>query len=110
MKVILDFENGKCIVKKTDGDKNFHTSTWSLAESNFLYKVKQEIQKMGYDVIKKRMYKDGHMVDDTQQYIRTRSWNGKDGEFCIYNTNYSLFDAGLIFNKDNEIELSLIVG
>ena len=37
---------------------------------------------MGYDVIKKRVWKDGHLMgDDETQYIRDRNW-----KFAIYDS------------------------
>lgn len=42
-------------------------------ESAFYYALKKKLIEMGYDVIKKLMWKDGHMVDDNQYYIRSRS-------------------------------------
>lgn len=44
----------------------------SKGESLLLYHVKTMLLRMGYDVIKKRMWKDGHLVDDSRQYVRTR--------------------------------------
>lgn len=110
MKVTLDFENYKCVVEREVGDPRFHRSGYTLAESTFLYHVMQEIKKQGHDVIKKRMRKDGHLVDDTQQYIRTRKFNslkGAKGEFCIYNKNYAIYDAGEQFNEYGRVILGL---
>ena len=98
MKVKL-LENS-CVVTKEAADKKYYGSNWSDVESTFLHHVKQELIKQGFDVIKKRMWKDGHMVDDTQQYIRTRK-PGSDPTpdwFCIYNSSYAVFDAGDSFN------------
>jgi hypothetical protein len=87
-------------VEKTKGDPIFRNTQWALAESTFLYHVKSQLLKAGYDCIKKRMWKDGHMVDDTQQYIRDRK-----GEWCIYNDAYALYDAGEEFNKMGLVNL-----
>jgi hypothetical protein len=87
-------------VTKEKGDPIFHRSNWADAESTFLYHVKKQLQNAGYDVIKKRMWKDGHMVDDTQQYIRERNW-----EWCIYNNSWATYDAGEIFNEDGVVYL-----
>ena len=32
------------------------------------------LQKLGHDVIKKRMADDGHLVGEHLEYIRTRTW------------------------------------
>jgi hypothetical protein len=85
MKVTLNKYNLE--VKKETGDKNIYS------ESTFLHKIKKELIKQGYDVIKKRMAKDGHMFgSDTTQYIRSRDTkeNRKMGGFYVYDGNYAL--------------------
>lgn len=103
MKVELNLEKNTCKVTKEAGDPRFTRSNWSLPESTFLYRVLQELKKQGYDVIKKRMVKDGHMVDDTQQYIRTRNYmkisEPTPGEFAIFSHVYAMVDLGEEFNK-----------
>lgn len=109
MKVNLNFDKNICLVSKEKGDPIFRHTTWASAESTFLYYVKQELIKQGYNVIKKLMWKDGHLVDDTQQYIRTRHWGdlNVDGEFCVYNSEYSIVDAGETFNKHGSYRLRI---
>lgn len=109
MIINLDFEKHTCTVIKENGDPVFHRSNWSDAESTFLYHVKKALINQGFDVIKKRAWKDGHMVDDTLQYVRTRklSCEGSKDEFYIYNSNYALWDAGEIFNRDGQVILAL---
>lgn len=99
MQVKLNLKKNTCEVIKEKGDPHFSSSNWAEAESTFLYHVLQNLKKQGYDLIKKRMWKDGHLVDETQQYLRTRSWRGEEGEFCLYNHAYALCDLGLEFNK-----------
>src|SRR5512135_2206665 len=99
MKVEFDTFGG-LVVTKEEGDPVFKRSGWALAESTFLYHVLQELKKMGYDCIKKRMWKDGHMVDDTQQYIRDRKCR-----YGFYNAFYAIFDAGEQFNQEGVVNL-----
>jgi hypothetical protein len=87
-------------VTKEKGDPYFKSSGWGLAESTFLYHVKKKLIGAGYDCIKKRMWKDGHLVDDNQQYIRDRK-----GEWCIYNDGWQVFDAGERFNQTGVVIL-----
>jgi len=106
MKVTLD--RNICMVEAEPGDPKFRTSGWAYAESTFLYHVKKELEKRGHNnLIKKRMWKDGHMVDEKQQYLRTRKFNN-NGDFCILNGNYSIYDAGLLFNERGWVELSVV--
>jgi hypothetical protein len=112
MKVELDFKQGICKITKENGDPYFKNTNWSDAESTFLHYVKKELIKQGYDIIKKRMWKDDHMVDDRQQYVRTRKWtvNGNEDEFCIYNNFYSILNAGEEFNEKGEYILNVLTG
>lgn len=64
-------------VDRTDDDPRvFWDSERGSGESRLLYHVKRALLRDGYDVIKKRKYRDGHYTDgktrDTQQYIRDR--------------------------------------
>ncbi len=112
MNVKLDLQTGTCVVTREAGDPLFKPAGWlghgnytNGPESTFLYHVKRELQKQGYDVIKKRMGKDGHLVDDRQQYLRTRKWTHDGGisEFCIWNSSWQIWDAGERFNQDGEV-------
>jgi hypothetical protein len=107
MNVTLDFEKHVCKVVAEKGDRKFYKSGWGNPESAFLYKVKNELIKQGYDVIKKLMCKDGHLVDDKQQYIRSR--RRIKNEIMIYNSNYAIHDAGEEFNKNGEYELLIVL-
>ena len=108
MKVTLNIENGTCTVTKEKGDPRFKSTQWAQAESTFLHHVQKELIKQGYDLIKKRMWKDGHMVDDSQQYLRSKKGLDKPGTFCILNGNYSIEDAGIEFNKEGIVTLMVI--
>ena len=62
---------------------------------------------MGYDLIKKRMWKDGHMVDDRQQYIRARKKTGDpERDIMIWNTFFQIRGANEDFNR-GEVFLGL---
>ncbi len=100
MKVEINKTNHIVTVTKEKGDPSFHSTGWGLAESTFLYHVKKELEKQGYDCIKKRMWKDGHMVDDNQQYIRDRR-----GNWCMYNDAWQIYDAGEKFNQNRVVYL-----
>jgi len=97
MIVKLNIEKKTCQIVKEKNDKRFKISGWASAESTFLYNVLKELKDEGYDFIKKRMCKDGHLVDDHQQYIRTRNIKRKH-VVCIFNGCYALYDIGLEFN------------
>jgi hypothetical protein len=106
MQVELNLEKRICIVTKESNDPVCSGIVNAKGESRLLYLIKKELIKQGFDVIKKRMYKDGHLVDDLQQYVRTRS--SKKG-FMIYNNSWACYGAEEPFNKDGRVVLAVEV-
>lgn len=88
--------NGICVIAREAGDKKFYN------ESVFMHHVKLALIKQGYDVIKKLMYKDGHMVDDHDYYIRDRK-----GRFGIYDTESAVRPMYEPFNERGEVVLAV---
>jgi hypothetical protein len=94
--MLVKITGNQCVITKETMDKKFYGMS---GESLLLYKIKQELQKQGFDVIKKRMQKDGHMYgDETLQYIRTRNPKAKDF-MMIYDGNYAVRAMTDDFNK-----------
>jgi len=90
-----------CKVTRESTDKKLYN------ESLLLHKIKLELIKQGYDVIKKRMWKDGHLYGhDNTQYIRTRNKKAKDF-MMIYDGNYAIRFNYEDYNKG---ELILNIG
>lgn len=58
---------GSIVVDRQNGPKIY-------SESAFWHQLKTELQKQGYDVIKKLMWKDGHLTDDNLYYVRSRKY------------------------------------
>ena len=95
MKVTL--KDGRCIVEREPGDPKFHGVTNAAGESRLLHHVKRELNKQGFDFVKKRMWKDGHLVDNLQQYLRER--RPVDGRvLAIYNDAWAIRGAEVDFN------------
>lgn len=93
-----------CLITWQKGDRS--ANFWN--ESRLLHQLKKHlILTYGLELIKKRMWKDGHMVDQEQQYIRTTHWKSKAPHICIYNPNYALYDAGQQFRQAKIIELRI---
>ena len=96
----VDLTTYQCIITRETNDPKIYN------ESLLLYKVKNELIKQGYDVIKKRMWKDGHLYgDETLQYIRTRNPKAKDF-MMIYDNDYAIRPMVEDYNKD-ELVLSV---
>jgi len=46
------------------GDPKFYGVQFARGESRLLHQIKIVLNNNGFDLIKKRMWKDGHLVDD----------------------------------------------
>lgn len=96
-------ENNKLLrvyIQKTDKDKR----VWN--ESHLLYKIKNTLRTMlGMDLIKKRMWKDGHMYGSEEtQYIRSRKVNTPES-IMIYDGDYAIRDMSKQYNRHEQVTL-----
>ena len=92
--MIFKIDGATLVIEREEDDPKFYGG-----ESRLFYRIKNNLNSMGFDLIKKRMWKDGHMVDDLQQYLRTRSCHSKSPHIYIYNNNWALFGAEEEWNK-----------
>lgn len=91
---VISEQGAQLVVLKEEGDKRYRASEWTAdPESTFLYHVKKALNKHGFDLIKKRMWRDGHMVDDLQQYLRTRSRRSETPHIYIHNPKWAIQSA-----------------
>lgn len=78
MKITLNYERGECLVVREEGDPRPSGIKGGKGESYLLHLIKKALNGMAdpegrrFDFIKKRMWKDGHLVNDFQQYLRER--------------------------------------
>ncbi len=63
-------------------------------ESLLFHAVRNELRRQGFDVIKKLMWKDGHLTDDSRYYIRERSW-----KFAVFFEFYQQNNAVADYNR-----------
>ncbi len=71
------------------------------SESLLYYKIKCILNDAGFDVVKKLMCKDDHLVADTQYYIRDRR-----GRFSLHDTEYAIRSLVDVFNSFEAVELT----
>jgi hypothetical protein len=96
----VEIKGNRCIVTREKGDPRFSGSVNAAGESRLLYHIKNILNKQGYDLIKKRMHKDGHLVDDLQQYLRARKRSGDPKkDICIYNGMWNIKGAEEYLNE-----------
>jgi hypothetical protein len=89
-----------CRVEREPNDPRFRS------ESQLLHRIKIALNKQGFDLIKKRMWKDGHLVSEHVQYLRAKS--PKSPCLAIWNERYQIEDAGERFNTVGKIELQAV--
>ena len=88
------FWEHKAVLVREEGDPKFYGDT---GESRLLYHAKRLLNECGFDLVKVRMWKDGHLVDDLQQYIRARK-GSKGPHICIYSTFWAIHGANVPWN------------
>ena len=97
MKLILN--NTTLTVIREDNDPKYYGTLNGAGESKLLHAIKKELNKQGYDLIKKRMAKDGHLMDDMQQYLRTRKKGAGIADIYIYSGFWAFEGANDRFNR-----------
>jgi hypothetical protein len=117
--MIVTIVDRTCYVYRQHGDPIFRPnrsgSSWSPpgwygAESRLLHHVLRILNARGYDLIKKQMWRDGHMVGtEHTQYLRSRNVRGKLS-LCIYHADHAVEIAAESFNVLGRIELAAEYG
>lgn len=92
-------KNNCCNVTAEPGDKPIYSKT------AFFHRLKKVLQSQGLDVIKKLMWKDGHLTDARNYYIRDRKWR-----FAIYDGDYQIRDLVKEYRDDGEVQLDVVWG
>ena len=95
MYINIDWKRQTAEVIKSWDDPEIYT------ESSFFYNVKKTLQVMGFDVIKKLMHKDGHLMgDNNSYYIRDRRWR-----YGIYDNFWAVRNVVTEFKDEGKVEL-----
>lgn len=98
---LLSTGRGRCVVTREPGDKKFGRNREGL----FLRYVARALIAQGFDVVKKQMVKDGHIVNKEQYYIRERTLkNGR--QFAIFNDRFAETDAGEDYSNKGQVVLA----
>lgn len=78
-----------------------------MNESTLLYHVKLALNDSGFDLIKKLMWKDGHLVCDYDQYLRVRTSRSKTPRIYISNSSSAIFCAGKRLTEYGRVDLQI---
>ncbi len=96
----IEFHETYILVYREKGDKAYYGVINAAGESALLYAIKKLLNLQGYDLIKKRMHKDGHLVSEMQQYLRTRKPSGNpDKDIYISNSQWCIEGAEIDYNE-----------
>lgn len=117
--MIVSIVGHSCYVYRQPGDPLFRPnhcrSSWSPpgwygADSRLLHHVLRTLNARGYDLIKKRMWKDGHLCGtEHTQYLRSRNIRATPS-LCIYHANHALEIAAESFNVLGRVVLRVEYG
>lgn len=95
----IEFKNTSIIVHRESCDPKYYGILNAAGESRLLYAIKKHLNALGFDLIKKRMAKDGHLVDNRQQYLRTRKPSGNPNlDVMIWNGMWIIRSAEEDYN------------
>lgn len=117
--MIVSIVGTSCYVYREPGDPVFRPnrsrSSWSPpgwygAESRLLYNVGKILNRRGFDLIKRRMWRDGHMFgSEHSQYLRSRNLKTTPSLY-IYHADYALEVAAESFNVLGLVGLEVTYG
>jgi hypothetical protein len=96
--------DGRHVIASTCPDTKFYS------ESAFWFALKKELnanhnhQGEGFDLVKKVMSRDGHMVggDSYPYYLRDRK-----GRYCIHDAAYALRDVAVEINTIGSVHVTM---
>lgn len=104
----LTWTNATLTVTREPGDPaKFRGGGWGSGESGFLHWLKGVLNAQGYDLIKKRMWRDGHLVDDDKQYLRARNCRSKHN-IALHNGRWAIEGLDDAWNRDGRAVLDLV--
>jgi len=95
MWIEFNFQENSAIIRKEPNDEKVY------CDSVLFYKIKIALQKIGFDCIKRLMWKDGHLVDEREHYIIDRK-----SKWFMWNPNYQVRSAYEDYN-DGKVILRL---
>lgn len=100
MRITIDRAISEARIRPDAGDPPIRN------ESALWVAIKRTLQRHGFDVIKKEMSKDGHMVANGVYYVRSRNMQAP-GAFAIWDGNYAIRDAAKEYREERLIDLKL---
>ena len=99
MQIQLNDNNTCLVVIKQPGDSS----------RNILYHLKRELQARGINVVKKLMWKDGHMVNDREHYLKVpiKAATKDQPHIWVYDPNYAIRDLDTTWKESGIVFLPI---
>lgn len=117
--MIVSIVGCSCHVYREPGDPVFRPNRsrnswsppgWYAAESRLLYNVRKLLDRRGYGLIKKRIWRDGHMFgSEHTQYLRSRDTKLVPSLY-IYHSGYALEVAAESFKVLGRARFDVVYG
>jgi len=117
--MIVSIVGDSCYVYREPGDPVFRPNRsrsswsppgWCAAESRLLHNVQKILNGRGYDLIKKRMWRDGHMFgSEHSQYLRSRNLKAVPSLY-VYHADAALEVAAESYNVLGRVVLDVVYG
>ena len=117
--MIVSIVGCSCYVYREPGDPVFRPNRsklswsspgWYGAESRLLYNVQKLLNERGYGLLKKRMWRDGHMFGcEHSQYLRSRTLKTVPSLY-IYHADAALEIAAESYNVLGRVRLDVAYG
>lgn len=95
-------------VTKEEHDPKIKRQDYQAAgESHLLHHIKTTLNKAaGVDfLVKKRMWKDGHLMDDSQQYIKTARKGADVPHIYLFNNSWAMYGLDQAWHEAGECDL-----
>ena len=117
--MIVSIVGCSCYVYREPGDPVFRPNRsrnswsppgWYGAESRLLHNLQKILNGRGYGLLKKRMWRDGHMFgSDHTQYLRSRNLKAIPSLY-IYHSGYALEVAAESYNVLGRARFDVVYG
>lgn len=109
MKITDPVKDGVLVVERDGGPRisvyrGFGGRQVVDPSSTFWKHVQRKLAALGYDFVKKRMWRDGHLMSDEQIYLRERKeTNGR--QLALWDGEYALRNAVDDYNAGHRVRL-----
>lgn len=117
--MIVSIVDSRCHVYREPGDPVFRPNRnrnswsppgWCAAESRLLHHVQKTLDRRGYDLIKKRMGRDGHLFgSEYSQYLRSRNLRAIPSLY-VYHADCALEVAAENYNLLGRAAFDVVYG